>query len=183
MIHEGTFELGAQEHFYLETLGCLVIPKRESDEIEIISTTQDPSGTQETVSKILGIPRNRIVSKCKRLGGGFGGKETRINSINLPCVIAARKLNKPIRCILDRNIDMMITGKRHPFRGDYKCRVSRDGMFKACEMTLINNGGHSMDMSAEVLIRAMKHADNVYNFPNFRVSGRIAKTNVASNTA
>lgn len=183
IIHEGTFEINGQEHFYLETHGCLIIPKRDSDEIEIVASTQDPTAIQHAASEILGVPRNRILSRCKRLGGGFGGKESRSGVITFPCLVAAKKLNKPIRCILDRDIDMIVTGKRHPFKAHYKCRATRDGVIKACDMTLYSNGGHSLDLSDAVMIRALFHIDNAYNIPNLRGIGRIAKTNIASNTA
>lgn len=183
LIHEGRFETGAQEHFYLEPLACLIIPKRESDEIEIISTTQDPNEIQHKSAEILGLPRNRIVSRSKRLGGGFGGKETHSGLIVFPCLVAARKFSRPIRCVFERDVDMMVTGKRHPFRGNYKCRVSRgDGVIKAYQLELISNGGYCLEVSHRVMYRAVNHSDNVYNIPNIQVTGRIAKTNIASNT-
>lgn len=107
----------------------------------------------------------------------------RICLLAIPCVVAANKLKRPVRCVLDRDLDMILTGKRHSFKSWYKVRVSRTGMFKAYELKLINNGGHSLDMSAGVIDRAVTHSDNVYYFPNIKVTGRIAKTNTASNTA
>jgi xanthine dehydrogenase/oxidase len=183
LVHEGTFEMNGQEHFYLETFSCLVVPKRESNELEIHSTTQHTADVQKFAAQVLGIPNNRVVSKCKRIGGGFGGKETRVCAIAVPCVVAANKLNRPVRCVLDRDVDMVISGKRHPFKSWYKVRVSKEGFFKAYDLKMIINGGHSLDMSVGVIDRAITHSDNVYRFPNMHVSGRIAKTNIASNTA
>lgn len=183
LVLDGCFKLGGQEHFYLETISCLVIPKRESNEIEIHATTQNPTEIQHYVAKALGVSSNRVVVKCKRIGGGFGGKETRPTLSIIPATVAANKLGKPVRMVLERDVDMIMTGKRHPFQGNYKVRVSKDGIFKAYDLTLINNGGHSLDLSIGIMERAALHADNVYHFPNMRVRGRIAKTNIASNTA
>ena len=183
LLHEGTFEMNGQEHFYMETFSCLVVPKRESNELEIHSTTQHLVEIQKYAAQVLGISNNRIVSKCKRIGGSFGGKETRICMIAIPCVVAANKVNRPVRCVLDRDVDMIISGKRHPFKSWYKVRVTREGIFKAYDLKMMINGGHSLDLSIGVIERAVSHSDNVYEFPNMRVSGRIAKTNIASNTA
>ena len=183
LVFEGSFELGGQEHFYLETYSCLIIPKRESNEIEINSCNQHPDAIQDCASEALGIPKNRIIARCKRIGGGFGGKETRTSLITIPCAVAANKLNRPIRCVLERDTDMIMSGKRHPFKAYYKVRVSKDGMLKAYDVTLISNGGHSYDLSIGVLDRAINQIDNIYKFPNIRVVGKIAKTNIASNTA
>ena len=102
----------------------------------------------------------------------------------MAAMVAAKKLGRPIRCILDRDIDMLITGTRHPFYGRYKVRVTREGFFKAYDLEMINNGGHSLDLSFATMIGAIyRGADNVYLFPAIRVSGKVAKTNIASNTA
>lgn len=183
LILEGCFKMGGQEHFYMETMSCLVLPKSESNEIEIHASTQCPTDVQEHVANALGVASNRIVVKCKRIGGGFGGKDTRPSVSIVPASVAAHKLGKPVRFVLERDVDMVMTGKRHPFQGDYKVRVSKEGMFKAYDLRLISNGGHSLDLSIPIMERAALHADNVYEFPNLRVRGKIAKTNVASNTA
>lgn len=180
---EGECNIGGQEHFYLETHGCLVIPKQESDEIEVFSSTQNVSEAQQCISSALNIPENRINVRCKRLGGGFGGKETRGTLYSVVVAIAAKKLNRPVRLVVERDIDMLMTGKRHPFYARYKITVSPDGFFKDCEIKMISNAGHSVDLSIGVMMRALTHCDNCYNFKNFSVNGRLAKTNVASNTA
>ncbi|TPX59849.1 hypothetical protein SpCBS45565_g07639 [Spizellomyces sp. 'palustris'] len=179
----GVARLSGQEHFYLETQASLVVPKKEDNEIEVFASTQNPTETQVYVAKVLGIPANRVNCRVKRLGGGFGGKETR--SVNLSCAlaVAANKLRVPVRCMLTREEDMAISGQRHPFRGDYKVGFTDTGRLVYVEVDIISNGGFSMDLSTAVLERAMTHVDNCYNIPNVKVTGRIAKTNLASNTA
>lgn len=183
IVVEGVCRIGGQEHFYLETHGCLVIPKGEDNEYEIISSTQNPTEIQMEVAHVLGIPANRVVCKVKRLGGGFGGKETRATALAVVVAVAAKKVNRPVRVILDRDIDMLMTGTRHPFWGRYRLRITRNGFFKAYDLDLISNAGHSYDLSRAVMERAMTHCDNVYKFPYLHVRGRLARTNIASNTA
>lgn len=183
LLFEGECRIGGQEHFYLETHGCLVVPKGEDNEIEIYSSTQHPGEIQNEVAHVLGIPSNRITCKVKRLGGGFGGKETRATLLAVVVAVAAHKFSMPVRCILDRDVDMLITGTRHPFWAKYKLYCTRDGYFKSYELDMISNAGHSYDLSHAVMERAMTHCDNVYKFPHLKVSGRLAKTNLASNTA
>ncbi|KAI8823035.1 xanthine dehydrogenase/oxidase [Fimicolochytrium jonesii] len=180
---EGVARMSAQEHFYLETHASLVNPKKEDNEIEIFASTQNPTETQVYVSKVLGIPANRINCRVKRLGGGFGGKETR--SVNLTCAlaVAAHKLKVPVRCMYTREEDMAISGQRHPFRGDYKVGFTAEGKLVSLEVMITSNGGFSADLSSSVLERAMTHVDNCYRIPNAIIRGRIAKTNIASNTA
>ena len=103
------------KHFYLETHGCLVVPQNEGDELDVYSSAQNPYEVQKEVAHALGIDMNRVVCKVKRLGGGFGGKETKPGIIAIISAIAARKLKQPVRVILERHIDMLITGTRHPF--------------------------------------------------------------------
>ena len=183
LVFEGTCRIGGQEHFYLETHGCLAIPKNEDNEMEIYSSTQSPTEVQKEVAEALQIPSNRVVCRVKRLGGGFGGKETRATFVAVVAAAAAHKLKRPVRFILDRDIDMLITGTRHPFFAKYKLKITKDGLFKAYNIDLISNAGYSYDLSRAVMEGALLTVDNVYNFPKLRVSGRLAKTNIASNTA
>jgi xanthine dehydrogenase/oxidase len=182
-VFEGKCRIGGQEHFYLETHGCLVIPKGEDDEMEVYSSTQSVNDVQKEIAYALGVHSNRIVSKVKRLGGGFGGKESRAAHLATCVAVAAHVIQRPVRLTLDRDVDMLITGTRHPFLGMYKLRITRDGYFKAYELHMINNAGHSTDLSRSVMERALSHCDNVYNFPILHGFGRLAKTNIASNTA
>lgn len=107
----GEMRIGAQEHFYLETQASLVIPKPEDDEIEVWASTQNPTETQHLVASVLGVASNKVVCKVKRLGGGFGGKETRSAFLSCALAVAARKYERPVRCMLDRDEDMILTGR------------------------------------------------------------------------
>ncbi|XP_030304646.1 xanthine dehydrogenase/oxidase isoform X3 [Calypte anna] len=121
-ILEGEMYLGGQEHFYLETHCTLAVPKGEDGEMELFVSTQNPMKTQEFAANALGVPANRVVVRVKRMGGGFGGKETRNCILTTAVVVAAFKVGRPVRCMLDRDEDMLISGGRHPFLGRYKVR-------------------------------------------------------------
>jgi xanthine dehydrogenase/oxidase len=161
----------------------LVVPKKEDDEIEIFASTQHPTETQHMVAHVLGVPSNRVVVRVKRMGGGFGGKETR--SVFLTCLlaVAAKKHSVPVRLMLTREEDMAISGTRHPFLGKYRIGVKPDGQIISLDLNLFSNGGYSLDLSVPVLERSMTHSDNVYRIPNVRIRGKICKTNLATNTA
>lgn len=182
-IFTGSSRMGGQEHFYLETQACVAIPKPEDGEMEIWSCTQNPTETQAYVAKVTGVANNKIVSKVKRLGGGFGGKETR--SIQLAGIVAtaANKVKRPVRCMLNRDEDIMTSGQRHPFLGVWKVAVNNDGKLQALDADIFNNGGWTQDLSAAVVDRGLSHVDGCYLFPNVYVRGRICKTNTVSNTA
>jgi xanthine dehydrogenase molybdopterin binding subunit/xanthine dehydrogenase small subunit len=179
---EGEFELGGQEHFYLETHAAWAEVTTEGD-IHVASSTQHPSEIQTIVSRVLGVPRNRVTVEAPRMGGGFGGKETQGNTFAALAALAAWKIGGPVRVQLDRDVDMMLTGKRHPFLARFKVGFGADGVLQAAQIALFSNGGWSLDLSMPVTDRAMFHTDNAYYIPNFEVSGRVAKTNLASNTA
>lgn len=179
----GTARIGGQEHFYLETNVSLAIPKPEDGEMEIWSSTQNPTETQAYVAAVTGVQSNKIVSKVKRLGGGFGGKETRSIQLAAICAVAAKKVQRPVRCMLNRDEDIMTSGQRHPFLAVWKVGVNKDGKLQALEASVFNNGGWSQDLSAAVVDRALSHIDGCYNIPNVNVSGRICKTNTVSNSA
>ncbi|PWN47782.1 putative xanthine dehydrogenase [Violaceomyces palustris] len=180
---EGETRMGGQEHFYLETNACLIVPGKEDNEIEVFSSTQNPSETQVFCASILGIPNNRVITRVKRLGGGFGGKESRTISLAAPMTLAAYKLKRPVRCMLDRDEDMLLSGQRHPFQSRWKIAFSSSGKLLRLDAKVYNNGGWSQDLSQAVLERAMFHIDNCYNIPDLRVAGFICKTNTMSNTA
>jgi xanthine dehydrogenase/oxidase len=177
-------ELGGQEHMYMETNGCLIIPKLEDNEYEVHSSTQHFSGVQTEVARVLGIPMSRVIAKVKRIGGGFGGKEVTPFRIAMATAVAAKKTSRPVRCVMDREVDMINTGKRHPYVGVYKVRVSCDGQFKAYECDLVSNAGWTMDHSWFVMQFAVfRGLDACYFFPKFKATGKLAKTNTPSNTA
>eukprot|EP00090_Calanus_glacialis_P022255 TRINITY_DN34353_c0_g1_i1.p1 TRINITY_DN34353_c0_g1~~TRINITY_DN34353_c0_g1_i1.p1 ORF type:complete len:1353 (-),score=369.93 TRINITY_DN34353_c0_g1_i1:172-4230(-) len=180
---EGSMRTGAQEHFYLETQATIAIPHGEDDEITIWASTQNPTATQLTVASVLGIQANKVVVRVKRMGGGFGGKESRSVPISAVVAVAASKTGRPVRIMLDRDEDMMISGWRHPFLGKYKVAFDSNGMVQAADVDLYNNAGWTMDLSFSVMERAMFHSDNSYKVPNLRVKGNCCKTNLPSNTA
>lgn len=181
-VYEGSCRMGGQEHFYLETHASLAVP-RDSDEIELFCSTQHPSEVQKLVAHVLSTSAHRIVCRAKRLGGGFGGKESRAISVALPVALACHRLRRPIRCMLDRDEDMMITGTRHPFLFKYKIAFTSEGRLTGCYIECYNNAGWSMDLSFSVLERAMFHFENCYKIPNIKVGGWVCKTNLPSNTA
>ncbi|XP_033323472.2 xanthine dehydrogenase rosy isoform X2 [Megalopta genalis] len=181
-ILEGEIRMGGQEHFYLETHAALVIP-REEDELEIFCSTQHPTEIQKLVAHSLNVNAHKIVVRVKRLGGGFGGKESRAVMVALPVALAAHRLGKPVRCMLDRDEDMMITGTRHPFLFKYKVGFDDNGLIKALQVYIYNNAGYSRDLSLAVLERAMFHCENSYKIPVCDVHGYSCKTNLPSNTA
>lgn len=121
--------------------------------------------------------------RVKRLGGGFGGKETRAVQLSSIIALAAHKTRRPVRCMLTREEDMIISGQRHPFLGRWKVGVNKDGKIQALDIDIFNNGGWSWDLSAAVCERSMSHSDGCYRVPNVHVRGRICKTNTMSNTA
>ncbi|XP_038214849.1 xanthine dehydrogenase [Zerene cesonia] len=183
IILEGECRMGGQEHFYLETHAAFVIPKKEDDELEIFCSSQHPTEIAKLVSHIIHVPMNKITARVKRMGGGFGGKESRGMLTALPVAFAAHKLQRPVRCMLDRDEDMMMTGTRHPFLIKYKVAVTKEGKIVGAVVNIYNNGGYSLDLSGPVLDRALFHFENSYYIPNSEVTGYICKTNLPSNTA
>ncbi|XP_038153656.1 xanthine dehydrogenase/oxidase [Cyprinodon tularosa] len=182
-ILEGEIHIGGQEHFYLETHVTLAVPRGEDGEMELFASTQAPSDTQSHVAKALGVPENRVLVRVKRLGGGFGGKESRNSLLATAVALAANKLKRPVRCMLDRDEDMLITGGRHPFYGKYKVGFLQSGKVVALDVDLYSNAGNSMDLSLAVMERALFHVENSYCIPNFRCQGFLCRTNLPSNTA
>ncbi|KAK7065266.1 hypothetical protein SK128_021569 [Halocaridina rubra] len=182
-ILEGEIHLGGQEHFYMETSSHLAVPKGESGEMEIFSTTQHPSLTQNFVAKALDVPANRIICRVKRIGGGFGGKTSRVLGVSIPLCVAASVLNRPVRKMLDRDEDMQMTGGRHPFLGRWRVGFTREGFITSLQVDLYANGGCTLDLTAAVVEKAMFAVDNVYKCENVLVKGFACRTNLPSNTA
>ncbi|CAL2039109.1 unnamed protein product [Caenorhabditis brenneri] len=179
---EGSIDMGGQEHFYLETQQCIVIP-HEDDELEIIISSQCVNDVQIEVAKCLGMAQHKIQTKVKRIGGGFGGKESTGAILAVPASLAAKKFGKSIKFKFERFDDMAITGTRHPFTLQYKLAVDENGKFIDLDFTALSNSGHTIDLSMGVMQRAMVHADNVYKFANADITGKMCKTHLASNTA
>ncbi|KAM6220493.1 xanthine dehydrogenase/oxidase [Rhynchocyon petersi] len=179
----GELYIGGQEHFYLETHCTIAVPKGEEGEMELFVSTQNTMKTQSFVAKMLGVKENRIVVRVKRMGGGFGGKETRSTVVSTAVALAAHKTGRPVRCMLDRDEDMLITGGRHPFLARYKVGFMKTGKIVALEVDHYSNAGNTMDLSQSIMERALFHMDNCYKIPNIRGTGRLCKTNLPSNTA
>ncbi|KAI5291046.1 hypothetical protein KEM54_006563, partial [Ascosphaera aggregata] len=182
-VFSGTARIGGQEHFYLETHATVAVPKPEDGEMEIFSSTQNPTETQAFVAQVTGVAVNKVVARTKRIGGGFGGKESRATQLGAICAVAAKKTRRPVRAMLNRDVDILTSGQRHPFRGDWKVAVSKDGKLLALDADVYGNAGHTQDLSKAVLERALSHIDGCYYFPNVFVRGRLCRTNTVSNTA
>ncbi|XP_062084036.1 xanthine dehydrogenase 1-like [Humulus lupulus] len=180
---EGDVYVGGQEHFYLEPNSSVIWTTDGGNEVHMVSSTQAPQKHQKYVSHVLGLPMSKVVCKTKRIGGGFGGKETRSAFIAAAAAVPSYLLNRPVKITLDRDIDMMVSGQRHSFLGKYKVGFTNDGKVLALDLEIYNNAGNSLDLSLAVLERAMFHSDNVYEIPNVRIMGRVCFTNITSNTA
>ncbi|XP_069082190.1 aldehyde oxidase 1-like isoform X2 [Pleurodeles waltl] len=180
-ILEGQLHVGGQEQFYMETNTALVVPK-EDKEMDIYLSTQSPSSAQQMVCRALGVPSNRVSIHTKRIGGGFGGKLTKATPFACATAVAANKIKLPVRCILERDVDMLMTAGRHPFLGKYKVGFMNDGRILAVDILHYSNAGCTFDESILVIVIALLKMDNGYRFPNLRVRGRACKTNLPSNT-
>jgi xanthine dehydrogenase molybdopterin binding subunit/xanthine dehydrogenase small subunit len=182
LLLDGEFGFGGQEHFYLETHAAWAEADGEGG-VHVASSTQHPSEIQTIVAEVLGLSRHRVVVESPRMGGGFGGKETQGNAIAALCALAAIKTGKPVRWQLDRDEDMIATGKRHPFLARYRAGYDDTGKLHALDVKLFSDGGWSLDLSQPVTDRAIFHLDNAYYIPHERFEGRVAKTHSVSNTA
>lgn len=179
---EGELFIGGQEHFYLEGQACIVLPS-EDEGVIVHTSNQHPSETQKLVAEVLGIPFHAVTVEVRRMGGGFGGKETQASPWACMAALFARRTGKAIRLRLPRSEDTRATGKRHPFHNRYQLAVDHQGVIEGGEITLIGDCGYSPDLSDAIVDRAMFHADNAYSLGNARVTGHRAKTHTASNTA
>jgi xanthine dehydrogenase large subunit len=179
---EGVFEFGGQEHFYLET-HAVWAEAGEEGSVLVNSSTQHPSEIQAIVAEVLHLARHKVVVQAPRMGGGFGGKETQGNGFAALVALAAVKTGRPVRVQLDRDMDMKLTGKRHPFHARFSIGHDNDGRLLAAQVELVSDGGWSLDLSTAINDRALFHLDNAYYIPAVHFSGRVAKTNVTSHTA
>jgi len=179
---EGEFSCGGQDHFYLESNAAWA-QVGEDGTVFISSSTQHPSEVQHIVAHVLGLPMHSVVVECPRMGGGFGGKETQAAGLAALAALAATKTGRKVRVRYNRDQDMMITGKRHPFLGKFRVGFEESGVLRAAKVELFSNGGWSLDLSRAVTDRAVFHLDNAYYIPHVEFSGQVVKTNLASNTA
>ncbi|CAF1016904.1 unnamed protein product [Adineta steineri] len=182
-ILEETIYIGGQEHFYMETNSCIVIPSHDDNEITIHAGVQSPLAVQQTASLVLNRDVSRIICHVKRIGGAFGGKESRALPHCLAIAVAAVKLNRPVRISLDRYTDIRITGHRHPYKIKYKVGFTKEGRLLGLDIHMWNNAGCTLDASQAVMELGMLHMGNTYQFHNIKIHGRVCKTHTSSNTA
>lgn len=171
---EGQVRCGGQEHFYLEPSACVVVPL-ENNEIHTVVSTQCVDKSQRLIASALGIACSKVVARSKRIGGGFGGKETRAAFINVAAAVAAYCCQKPVRLVLDRHVDMAITGQRHAFVGKYKVGCTAEGRILSLKIDLYNNAGNSLDLSQAIMDRALFHADGSYAIANMEIVGHVCR--------
>ncbi len=182
VVVSGRVDSGAQEHFYLETQGAMAAPT-EDGTVLVHSSTQSPTGVQKQVARVLGVPMHAVQVDVRRLGGAFGGKEDQATPWAAICAVGARLTGRPVRLILDRHDDLVMTGKRHPYSSDYKLGLASDGRFLAYEVTLYQNAGSAADLSPAVLERSLFHATASYAIANVRATGLSCRTNLPPFTA
>ncbi|MAY88033.1 MAG: xanthine dehydrogenase molybdopterin binding subunit [Pseudooceanicola sp.] len=178
----GRIDMGGQEHFYLEGQAALALPQ-EAGDMHVISSTQHPTEIQHKVAEALGVPMHGVRVETRRMGGGFGGKESQGNALAVACAVAARATGRPCKMRYDRDDDMVITGKRHDFRIDYRAGFDAGGRIVGVEFLQYARCGWAQDLSLPVADRAMLHSDNAYRLPNVRIESHRLKTNTQSATA
>ncbi len=178
----GEMVIGGQEHFYLEGHVAMAIPGEDED-VTVFSSTQHPSEVQHMVAHALGVKSASVTVNIRRMGGGFGGKETQANLFAAVAAIAAKHTGQAVKIRPDRDDDMTATGKRHDFKATYKVGFDDNGKIHAVDATFAANAGFSADLSGPVSDRALFHADNAYFFPAVHLNSLPLKTNTVSNTA
>ncbi|MEO1701112.1 MAG: xanthine dehydrogenase molybdopterin binding subunit [Pseudomonadota bacterium] len=179
---EGHLEIGGQEHFYLETQIALAVPGEDLD-MTVYSSTQHPTEVQHHVAHVLGRYANSIDVQVRRMGGGFGGKESQATIIAAAAAILADRTGKPVKLRLKRSADMTATGKRHDMVSRWKVGVTKEGRILGADVEYLARAGNSPDLSGPVLTRSLTHTDNAYHIPAARFVGHACKTNTVSNTA
>ena len=178
----GRMIIGGQDHMYLEGQIAFAIPG-EDEEVSVHCSTQHPSEAQHMVAHVLGVASNAVTVTVRRMGGGFGGKETQMNIFAAVAALAAKKWNRPVKLRPDRDQDMIVTGKRHDFVADYDVGFDNEGRIMGVSGSFAARCGYSADLSGPVTDRALFHADNAYFYPHVRLQSVPQKTNTVSNTA
>jgi len=178
----GTLEVGGQEHFYLEGQIAYAVP-HEQNQWSIYSSTQHPGEVQHWVAHALGLDNHAVRVECRRMGGGFGGKETQAGHVAVWAAVAAQKFKAPVKLRLDRDDDFMVTGKRHPFAYEYTAGFDDTGRLTALQLQMAANCGFSADLSGPVADRAIFHSDNAYFLENVAIASYRCKTHTQSHTA
>jgi xanthine dehydrogenase large subunit len=179
---DGKIIIQGHEHFYLESQVSIAYPL-EDGQIEVHSSSQHPTETQHVVAHALGLPDKDVVCIVKRMGGGFGGKESQAAPFAAMAALAAKKLKRPVRLCLTKDDDMIMTGKRHPFENEYSVAFDHNGRILSLDVRLFSDAGAYADLSTSIMERAMLHIDNAYFIPNLRVTGQVCRTNHQSHTA
>ena len=179
---KGNFTTGSQEHFALEGQAAFVIPQEDND-FKVFSKTQHPSETQQIIAKMLNQKSNTITVETRRLGGSFGGTETQSFIFAAICTLLAKKTKRAVKLRVDRDDDIIITGKRHDFYSEYEVGFDELGIIKGLKLKLASRCGISPDLSGAINERALLHIDNAYYLENVLVENYLCKTNTASNTA
>ena len=177
-----TLEVGGQEQFYLEGQISYAVPREDSGML-VHCSTQHPSEMQHLVAHCLGLHSHHVQVECRRMGGGFGGKESQSGLFACVAAVAAHKLGRPVKLRLDRDDDFMITGRRHCFHYEYEVGFDDDGRVLGAELTMVSRAGFSADLSGPVMTRAVCHFDNAYWLPDVAIHGYSGRTNTQSNTA
>jgi xanthine dehydrogenase large subunit len=178
----GSFEVGGQEHFYLEGQVALAWID-EGGGVAVQSSTQHPSEVQHICARLLGVDYAGVTVMVRRMGGGFGGKESNASWVAGVAAVGSRLTGRPVKLRLPRPVDMVVTGKRHGFVYDFEAGFDDDGRVLGLDCVLAANAGYSLDMTAGVIMRALTHVDNCYHLPALRAVGLACKTNTVSNTA
>jgi xanthine dehydrogenase large subunit len=177
----GSLTIGGQEHFYLEGQVALAVPNEE--QMLVHSSSQHPSELQHTIARMLAVPQAAVTVEVRRMGGAFGGKETQAAQWAAIAALGARLTGRPCKLRLDRDDDMIMTGKRHDFRADYDVAFDGEGHIQGYAVMLASRCGYSADLSGGINDRAMFHADNGYHLPAAAIHSKRMKTHTASNTA
>jgi xanthine dehydrogenase large subunit len=179
---DGELAIGGQEHFYLETQAAIAWVD-ETGGIAVHASTQHPSETQEVVARVLGVARHQVTVECVRMGGAFGGKEVQANTWAAVAALGASRSGRPVRVRLTRQLDMALTGKRHPYLARYEAGFSTEGRLEALRLELYSDGGWSLDLSEPIMWRSLFHCDNAYRLPAVEAIGRVCLTHKTSQTA
>jgi xanthine dehydrogenase large subunit len=180
--YSGSLKIGGQEHFYLEGQISMALPG-EDGEMRVLCSTQHPSEVQHLVARMLGVPDAKIVCECRRMGGGFGGKESQAGQWACLAALAAQVTGRPAKMRLDRDDDMAATGKRHDFEVGWQAGCDERGVIEGVNVEFNGRCGYSADLSLGVSDRTMFHADNAYFYPHVHILSRRVMTNTVSNTA
>jgi xanthine dehydrogenase large subunit len=179
---ESSFQVGGQEHFYLEGQVSLALPDEQAGML-VHCSTQHPTEVQHIIAKMLAVMDAKVTCECRRMGGGFGGKESQAAQWAALAALAAHVTGKPAKCRLDRDDDMIMTGKRHDMRVDYSAGFDTKGLVKGVTANFLSRCGYSADLSQGVNDRTLFHADNAYYYPALNITSRRLRTHTVSNTA